>query len=159
MKIYHSSSVKVIKPDTRHSRDFLDFGKGFYVTSIEEQAIKYAERLIRVGKEAVMNIYDLRDGWKANYKVKIFEAYDDEWLDFVVANRDGEKVEMFDAVEGGIADDKVFEAIDLYTANLIDKGEALRRLKFEKPNHQICFLNQEIIDNYISFEQCVMIRK
>ena len=29
MKLYHSSYVSVTKPDIIHSRDYLDFGKGF----------------------------------------------------------------------------------------------------------------------------------
>lgn len=40
MKLYHSSTVAVTKPDTVHSRNYLDFGKGFYLTSIYEQAVK-----------------------------------------------------------------------------------------------------------------------
>ena len=42
MKVYHSSPVEVKKPDTRHSRAYLDFGPGFYVTTLKEQAEKYA---------------------------------------------------------------------------------------------------------------------
>ena len=29
MKLYHSSTVKVESPDLDHSRDYLDFGKGW----------------------------------------------------------------------------------------------------------------------------------
>lgn len=29
MKLYHSSNVPVVNPDVLHSRDYLDFGKGF----------------------------------------------------------------------------------------------------------------------------------
>ena len=43
MKLYHSSTVKVESPDLDHSRDYLDFGKGFYLTSLREQAVLYAE--------------------------------------------------------------------------------------------------------------------
>ena len=44
MKLYHSSNMSVVKPDIIHSRDYLDFGKGFYLTSIHEQAVRYAQR-------------------------------------------------------------------------------------------------------------------
>ena len=100
---------------------------------------------------AVVNEYELDDCWRDEHKVKVFEAYDEEWLDFVVANRNGDDVECFDAVEGGIADDKVFETVDLYLEGLINKNEALNRLVFEKPNHQICFLNQKVIDDNLKF--------
>lgn len=29
MKLYHSSNVRVEHPDTKHSRSYLDFGRGF----------------------------------------------------------------------------------------------------------------------------------
>lgn len=38
MKLYHSSNVIVEHPDTQHSRLYLDFGRGFYLTSLHEQA-------------------------------------------------------------------------------------------------------------------------
>ena len=34
MKVYHASSMVVSSPDTLHSRLYLDFGPGFYVTTI-----------------------------------------------------------------------------------------------------------------------------
>lgn len=40
MTIYHSSNCIVKKPDTKHSRKDLDFGIGFYVTTIKEQALQ-----------------------------------------------------------------------------------------------------------------------
>ena len=42
MKLYHASNCIVDNPDVLHSRDFLDFGKGFYLTALKEQARKYA---------------------------------------------------------------------------------------------------------------------
>ena len=36
-------------------------------------------------------------------------------------------------------------------ANEISREEALTRLQFEKPNHQICFLKQALIDEFLSF--------
>lgn len=151
MLVYHASTELVETPDVNHSRKFLDFGQGFYVTSMREQAEKYAARFIRANGSAVVNEYELDDCWRDEHKVKVFEAYDEEWLDFVVANRNGDDVECFDAVEGGIADDKVFETVDLYLEGLINKNEALNRLVFEKPNHQICFLNQKVIDDNLKF--------
>lgn len=38
MEVYHTSNVRVEKPDTVHSRKELDFGPGFYFTSIRTQA-------------------------------------------------------------------------------------------------------------------------
>lgn len=52
MRVYHASMVRVEHPDVFHSRKFLDFGQGFYITTLREQAIKYAQRFLRRGKEA-----------------------------------------------------------------------------------------------------------
>ena len=50
MRIYHASNVVVDNPDTVHSRDYLDFGRGFYLTTIREQAEKYGLRFLRRGR-------------------------------------------------------------------------------------------------------------
>ena len=45
----------------------------------------------------------------------------------------------YDLVIGGVANDKVFNTVELYFDGLIDKNEAIKRLRYEKPNLQICF--------------------
>ena len=50
MRVYHASDCVVSSPDTEHSRDNLDFGRGFYVTTIKEQAVSYAQRFLRRGR-------------------------------------------------------------------------------------------------------------
>lgn len=137
MKLYHSSTLTIERPDLEHSRDFLDFGKGFYLTSLREQAASYAERFILRGRPAVMNIYDMADDL-SNLKVKLFETYNEEWLDFVLECRRGNDTSEYDVVIGGIANDKIFKTIDLYFSGDITKDEALNRLKYEKPNNQLC---------------------
>ena len=59
MRLYHASTSIIEKPDVLHSRDKLDFGKGFYLTAIRKQAVRYAERFTRRGKEAFINEYEL----------------------------------------------------------------------------------------------------
>lgn len=36
--LYHTSNMIVSAPDVFHSREHLDFGKGFYLTPLREQA-------------------------------------------------------------------------------------------------------------------------
>lgn len=150
MIVYHSSSVIVDKPDVFHSREALDFGKGFYVTVLHEQAIKYAERFKFRGRRAYLNVYQLDERWRSE-NIKVFYTYDGEWLDFIASNRKLKAVHLYDAVEGGVANDKIFRTVELYLAGDISKDEALKQLKFEKPNHQICILNQMIIDKYLKY--------
>lgn len=150
MLIYHASDTIVNKPDTIHSRTNLDFGKGFYATVIREQAERYAQRFILRNRKGILNVYEYTPTEALN--VKCFDAYDSEWLDFVAACRMGEDVyKQYDVICGGIANDRVFNTLDLYFSNQMTKEEALKRLIYEKPNQQLCFTNQRAIDSCISF--------
>ena len=106
--------IVVEQPDLEHSRDYLDFGKGFYLTSIRHQAVLYSERFFLRGRRAFLGEYDLSDAY-IDLNIKTFDAYDEEWLDFVFQFRKGEDKSEYDIVIGGIADDKIFKTIDLLT--------------------------------------------
>ena len=54
--------------------------------------------------------------------------------------------ERYGAVQGGTVDDSVLVTMELYTAGLLDKDEALTRLASEKPSIQICIHEREIIE-------------
>lgn len=58
----------------------------------------------------------------------------------------------YDIVIGGVANDKVFNTVELYFDRLIDKTEAITRLRYEKPNMQVCFRTQSVLEQYLSFE-------
>ena len=82
MRLYHSSYVSIHTPDTKHSRQYLDFGRGFYLTTIYDQAVRYAQRFKRRGQQAWLNSYEFTYN-ETEWKVKRFDAYDKDWLDFV----------------------------------------------------------------------------
>ena len=162
MRVYHGSIVAVKEPLANVGRRNLDFGQGFYVTELQEQAISWAARPFNAGKPQILNIYEFDREWvsSSGFKVLHFEKYDGDWLDFVVANRRGMMLwKDYDMVEGGIANDDVFNTIELYLSELIPKEEALKRLQYEKPNNQICILNQSIIDRFLHFVDAVEIKK
>ena len=150
MLVYHSSDHCFVSPDVLHSREALDFGKGFYVTRLKEQAEKYAKRFIRLGNEAYLHIFEYYPD--PDMRVKIFGSYDEEWLDFVCCCRKGNNIyKEYDIIEGGVANDKVFRTVDLYMAGIYNKEQALQNLAFEKPNNQLCFITQRAIDNCLRF--------
>lgn len=68
MIVYHTSYTVIEHPDISFSRDFLDFGKGFYVTPLREQAVKYAQRFLLRGKKAFLNEYLLDDSYAKRVK-------------------------------------------------------------------------------------------
>ena len=153
MIVYHGSYCIVDKPDIKFSREALDFGKGFYVTNITIQAQNWTKKFKLRGQKAYINIYELpKDHIKESYKVKEFLYYDNEWLDFILECRSGASIyNSYDMIIGGIADDRVYNTMELYEDNLISKEEALKRLKYYKPNNQICIVNQDIIDKVLKY--------
>ena len=92
MMLYHGSYLEIAEPDVLHSRPNVDFGRGFYVTPLYEQAVKWCGKFKRRGK-----------------------------------------------------DDKVFNTVELFFDGLIDKREAINRLRYEKPNLQICFRTEKAL--------------
>jgi hypothetical protein len=105
MILYHGSLEAIEKPDISFSRINTDFGKGFYTTSIESQAEKWATRFKRRFGYATVSIYN----------------------------------------------DDVFNTLAIFFRGYIDKEEAIKRLRYEKPNIQYCFKNQEVINKYLQF--------
>lgn len=155
MKIlYHTSNTIITQPDTLHSREHLDFGRGFYLTSLYEQANKYAERFLRRGECAYINVYEIDDELTP-FSQKVFDAYNNEWLDFVTACRKGLPHAAYDIIEGGIADDQVFNTIDLYFAGIYTYEQALDQLRFKRPNHQVCITNQKILEEKLHFVKSI----
>lgn len=151
MRVYHSSPAMVECPNIVYSRDYLDFGKGFYVATLKHQAEQYAQRFILRGSRAFLNEYELAENRIGSFSTKRFERYDEEWLDFVMACRSGLDKSSWDVVLGGIANDKVFRTVDLFFAGDLSKADALKRLAFEKPNDQICLRSQKAIDELLTF--------
>lgn len=151
MRVYHSSTVIVEHPDIVHSRNYLDFGRGFYVTTLKQQAQQYAQRFILRGSKAFLNEYEFDEGKLGMFSVKRFERYDEEWLDFVMACRSGRDESVWEVVSGGIANDKIFRTVDLFFAGDITRADALKRLSYEKPNDQICLRSQHAMDELLGF--------
>ena len=58
---------------------------------------------------------------------------------------------QYDMVEGGVANDNVIDTVEDYENGIITAEQALGQLIYKKVNHQICILNQEIIDKYLTF--------
>lgn len=149
MKLFHSSSVAVTRPDTEHSRPYLDFGKGFYLTSIYEQAVRYAQRFIRRNKSAWLTTFNFEIN-QNSWKVLTFDSYDKEWLNFVSKCRAGMDDTDYDLIIGGIANDKVIQTLDRYFIGELSENDTLGLLKYEKPNIQYCIRSQKMLDECLT---------
>jgi len=145
MRVYHGGYEEVSEIDLSKSRDNLDFGKGFYVTNIRSQAEFWATRASRRHKtDGVVSEFEFYENAFEHYDLNVlrFSGYTNEWLDFVVLNRDPKTPipsHNYDIVEGPVADDDVANRINDYLTGLVAKNDFLNELSFHKPTHQICF--------------------
>ena len=64
-------------------------------------------------------------------------------MDFILNCRSGKDSTDYDLVVGGVVNNKVFNTVELFFDGLIDKIEAINRLRYEKPNLQICFRTEK----------------
>lgn len=154
MIVYHGGTEIVEHPKADVGRANLDFGLGFYVTDIREQAVEWANKVADLRRlQPIINRYELnRDAILTIFRSKVFAEYDGEWLDFIVASRLGQKPwANYDYIEGGVANDRVVDTINLFMADLMSRDKALERLSEHRPNNQMCLLSQQLIDKYIIF--------
>lgn len=153
--VYHGSNIVVDKPLVGIGRKNLDFGEGFYVTSLLSQANVWARNKARyyMQAEGVVSRYsfDIESAMSA-FRFHKFEHYDREWLNFIVNNRQGgDDWRKWDIIEGGVANDRVIDTVENFMAGLIDEETALGLLAQHQPNHQICIVKQEVVDKYLHF--------
>ena len=154
MKVYHGSYVAVPYPELTYSRENVDFGKGFYTTPIYEQAEQWAGRFRKQNKTGIVSEYSFDDSSLSDVKVLTFESYSEEWLDFILQCRTCKDATDYDIVIGGVANDRVFNTVELYFDGLIDKAEAIKRLMYEETNLQITFRTEAALSKLV-FERSV----
>ena len=156
MILYHGSYMSVKKPDISFSRERTDFGRGFYLTPLKEQAVSWAGRFLTLRESAVITSYNFlsigNEKLPKEIKILEFDSHSLEWLDFVTACRLSLPVDsQWDLIIGGVANDKVFDTLQLYFDKLIGADDAIGRLRYNKPNFQYCFKSQSLIDNYLHY--------
>ncbi|GHT02092.1 hypothetical protein FACS189421_14630 [Bacteroidia bacterium] len=145
MRVYHGSYTKIDKIDLSKCAPNKDFGQGFYVTKFRKHAENWAEIIGKANEtEGFVTEFDYTEGAFAEHicKIKRFDKYDEEWLDFVVMNRDKKNVEPihdYDVVEGPVANDKVQITLRLYLKGKIARDKFLNMLTYHEETHQICF--------------------
>ena len=92
MRLYHGSNTDIKEINLEMCRPYKDFGRGFYLTVMEEQAEKMAKRVARIyGGYPVLNIYELDDSFMQmeDLCIKDFgKETSEEWARFVRNNRD-----------------------------------------------------------------------
>lgn len=145
MIVYHGSNVEVPVPRILQNGFYKDFGYGFYCTSYEKQAKRWA--MTRKG-ESILNRYEYR--LHPDLKVMSFAEMTDEWLDFVVDCRRGIEHD-YDIVEGPMADDQIWNFVEGFVAGRIPREAFWGLVKFNYPTHQIVFCTEAALST-LTFE-------
>lgn len=159
MIVFHGSNQIVRNPDLSHSFKNLDFGKGFYVTSVREQTERWARRKadFESGTNPILNIYELSDVL-SDYKVLDFKDELDSWIDFVCDCRDGkDDYKNYDLIIGKVANDKVFRVVDMYHSGIWDKSRAIKEIRAYQTYNQIAFVSKKSL-NLISFKSAEVLK-
>ncbi len=144
MKVYHGSYTAIEKVDLSFCEPGKDFGQGFYVTNLPEQARVWASRIGgHKHVKGVITEFEYNENMSRNMKMKVlrFDDYNDAWLDFVVLNRRNDTstpAHEYDIVEGPVANDKVATEVEAFMAGAITREQFLGNLVYN-PSHQICF--------------------
>ena len=146
MTLYHGSNVKVERPEILVMGFYKDFGYGFYCTSFERQAQKWA--LTKRGS-SVVSVYDYRQDM--TLKALSFPEMTEEWLDFVINCRRG-ITHDFDIVEGPMADDQIWDYVEDLMEGSITREAFWVLAKFKHPTHQIVFCTPKALET-IRFER------
>jgi len=145
MLVYHGSYTLIDEIDLERCRPYTDFGKGFYVTKYKHHAENWAKKSGKHhNNDGCVTVFNFIDSSFVDYicKIKHFNGYTEEWLDFIINNRNVDSTEQandFDIIEGPVANDKVQNKLQYFLAGKISKDDFLRELTYHEETHQICF--------------------
>jgi hypothetical protein len=144
IKVYHGSYTAIERVNLSMGGTQRDFGLGFYVTNLLEQANVWATRIGKSrGVDGVVTEFEYSEFLAHDMEMKLlrFDDYGDAWLDFVVLNRKNDsdrQAHDYDIVEGPVADDRITTRVDDYMDGVISREQFLNDFVYN-PSHQICF--------------------
>ena len=155
MQLYHGSDVVVEKPILLPQQRTLDFGAGFYTTTNYEQAEDFARKVgsRRESEKCSISIYEIADfdELKEELSVLEFPVPNEEWLDFIFANRAGTYVgKVYDIIIGAVANDTIYRVLTAYEEGIIPKDECIRQLKVRSLYNQMAFTSSKAL-SYLKF--------
>jgi len=148
--VYHGSNVIVEKPKIIIPNRTLDYGAGFYTTFQLAQAESFAFNVVNrnEGRGTPTVSYYKLDYDKILHELSVlkFDHPDENWLDFVYANRTSKYTgESYDVVIGPVANDSVYRVFRLFENGDIDREMAIKRLKTSRLFNQMTFCTEDAI--------------
>lgn len=159
MILYHGSNEIIQKPEILEIQRLLDFGKGFNTTKNKEQAERWAKiKQKREGKDtkAYVTVYNFNQAELDKFTTKEFTEADEEWLDFVVKNRNEEYDHGYHLVAGPVANDTLYQTLSLYETGILTKPETIARLKVHPLFNQLSFHSKQVLE-HVQFEKAYQV--
>ncbi|MBQ1688226.1 MAG: DUF3990 domain-containing protein [Lachnospiraceae bacterium] len=159
MFLYHGSNTDIKEINLAMCRPYKDFGQGFYLTVMKEQAEKMANRVARIyGGSPILNIYEIDENFirNTNLNIKNFGTEtSEEWARFVKNNRSREYTDFsnpecnfdnkYDIVVGPIADDDMALLFRQFENGMLTFEKMLSGMIYKKTTNQYSFHTQEAI--------------
>ena len=153
MILYHGSNIEIEQVNLSKCRPFKDFGRGFYTTSIKDQALSMAKRTVRIYKEGTPCIteyfFDETVLTSSRYKIKRFPEPSIEWARFVINNRNTNFKNFvsfecntdckYDIVTGPVANDDITALIDVFLSGILSDEALAKELTFRELSEQVSF--------------------
>ena len=162
MKLYHGSNIEIQTIDLGKCRPYKDFGRGFYLTDISEQAIRMAIRVARIyGGKPIVTCYeaDMDAIFSSGLSIKVFEKPDIAWATFVMNNRstafsDPASPEcnlqnQYDLVTGPVANDDMTLLFRQFQEGFISIDALTREMTFKRLTTQYSFHTERAVSHLI----------
>ena len=159
MILYHGSNTIINEIDLDKCKPFKDFGRGFYMTEIKEQAENMAKRTsVIFGGAPVINkfIFNDKDAFSdKKLNIKRFTEPNEEWALFVLSNRNRTSkctAHNYDIVIGPVADDTIATLFRNFNDGIIDLPTLVNGLKYKKVSSQYFFATAKAIKYLKKYE-------
>lgn len=160
MILYHGTNLDIASISLNMCRPYKDFGRGFYLTSIEEQARKMAYRVSKIyGGKQIINVYEIDDDFllKKELSIKNFgTAVTEQWATFVMNNRNRDFADFenmlcnfdckYDIVAGPVANDDLAMLFREYHKHAIHLDVLLKELSYKETTNQVSFHTQRAVE-------------
>ena len=136
--LFHGSNQDFERVYLEKSRNKRDFGRGFYMTTLKNQAVRWAQNMFTRHGGLGRYVYEFVLDISPDLRIKQFNEVDHEWLDMVKRNRvNGGTQHNYDVVWGPVADDDTMRTLALFVAGIYTEDMALQQLSFFKPSDQV----------------------
>ncbi len=150
MILYHGTYTDFQEIRLDKCLPYKDFGRGFYLTDIIEQANALAhKKSIIYGGSPIIQKYEFNQEVLTTGELNVlrFERPTIEWAEFIYKNRNRRThfCHEYDIVIGPIADDGVAYLLDRYEEGTLTLDELAKELEYKRLNSQYYFGNAKAL--------------